>query len=308
MDLLTDSRRRHSRRDILKSSALAIFPLALGAGNSSLLDQQPMTANGGADPYPIPWLDKNGSHNQPAGANLEPSHIYHFKGRVARCSTFTGVGTDNQGNRIAFGSPTTDYGVMQGEFWGARAAQQGAFTHIWLTLFRGPAVPANQIHDFHPPIAPSGLYWVVPVPERGLTISPDGNTFTLEMQDVPVVDQPRWPALDSIAAPARMTFKMVWKSTGEPVRYEDPSKHFRFIGTRASCQLEAQVEVPSVGFSWKSDPLNTSKSDFAILGDEVNGRYYDNWAVAVGLMESLLQSLGFPSALVSWQNERHPVS
>jgi hypothetical protein len=25
-----------------------------------------------------------------------------------------------------------------------------------------------------------------------------------------------------------------------------------------------------------SDPLNTSKSDFAILGDEVNGRYYDN--------------------------------
>ena len=143
-------------------------------------------------------------------------------------------------------------------------------------MFRGPAVPANQIHDFHPPIAPSGLYWVVPVPERGLTISPDGNTFTLEMQDVPVVDQPRWPALDSIATPARMTFKMVWKSTGEPVRYEDPSKHFRFIGTRASCQLEAQVEVPSVGFSWKSDPLNTSKSDFAVVGEEVNGRYYDS--------------------------------
>jgi len=89
-----------------------------------------MTANGGNDPYPIPWLDKNGSHNQPAGANLEPSHIYHFKGRVARCSTFTGMGTDNQGNRIAFGSPTTDYGVMQGEYWGARVGQQGTFTHI----------------------------------------------------------------------------------------------------------------------------------------------------------------------------------
>jgi hypothetical protein len=130
MDLLTNLHRRRSRREILKSSALVLFPLALRSGNSSLLNQQPMTANGGTDPYPIPWLDKNGSHNQPAGANLEPSHIYHFKGRVARCSTFTGVGTDNQGNRIAFGSPTTDYGVMQGEFWGARAAQQGVFTHI----------------------------------------------------------------------------------------------------------------------------------------------------------------------------------
>jgi hypothetical protein len=65
-----------------------------------------------------------------------------------------------------------------------------------------------------------------------------GNTFTLEMQNVPVVDQPRWPALDSIATPARMTFKIVWKSTGEPVKYDDSSRHFRFTGTRASCQLE----------------------------------------------------------------------
>jgi hypothetical protein len=88
------------------------------------------TANGGTDPYPIPWLDKNGSHNQPAGLNLEPSHIYHFKGRVARCSTFNGMGTDNNGNRIAFGSATTDYGLMQGEYWAGRTTQQGTFTHI----------------------------------------------------------------------------------------------------------------------------------------------------------------------------------
>src|SRR5215467_3035911 len=46
----------------------------------------------------------------PAGPNLEPSHIYHFKGLVARCSTFSGVGTDHNGNRIPFGSPTTDFG------------------------------------------------------------------------------------------------------------------------------------------------------------------------------------------------------
>ena len=104
---------------------------------------------------------------------------------------------------------------------------------------------------------------------------PDEKTFTLEMRNVPVVDQPRWPALDSIATPARMTFKMVWKSTGEPVTHEDPSKHFRFIGSRASCQLEAEVEVPSIGFSWKSDPLTTLKADFAIIGEEVNGRYFD---------------------------------
>ena len=135
MDLPTQLSFR-SRREVLKSSAWGLLPMAIPSVRLARLmdqvspEQQPMTANGGSDPYPIPWLDKNGSHNQPAGANLEPSHIYHFKGRVARCSTFTGMGTDNHGNRIAFGSPSTDYGVMQGQYWAARAVQQGTFTHI----------------------------------------------------------------------------------------------------------------------------------------------------------------------------------
>jgi len=114
----------------------------------------------------------------------------------------------------------------------------------------------------------------VPVGVGGLTISSDANTFTLEMKDVLVVDQPRWPAIDSIATPARMTFKMVWKSLMEPVVYDDTSRQFRLTGSRASCQIEAQVEVPSLGFSWKSDPLERTRADFAIIGEEVNGRYY----------------------------------
>lgn len=114
----------------------------------------------------------------------------------------------------------------------------------------------------------------MPVPAGGLSASSDGNTLTLEMKDVRVVDQPRWPAIDSLATPARMTFKTVWKSTGEPVVYDDASQQFRFTGSRASCQLEAQVEVPSIGFSWKSDPLEKSRADFAVMGEEVNGRYY----------------------------------
>ena len=67
---------------------------------------------------------------------------------------------------------------------------------------------------------------------------------------------------------------MVWKSAGEPVTYDDASRQFRFTGFRASCQLEAQVEVPSIGFSWESDPQEKSQAAFAIIGEEVNGRYY----------------------------------
>jgi len=131
MTLIHTPRPNRDRRAFLKSFAFAGTALAAaGMSPGQQTQENRMTANGGAEPYPIPWLDKNGSHNQPAGPNLDPSHIYHFKGRVARCSTFTGIGTDNKANRIAFGSPTTDYGVMQGEYWAGRTAQHGAFTHI----------------------------------------------------------------------------------------------------------------------------------------------------------------------------------
>ena len=119
---------------------------------------------------------------------------------------------------------------------------------------------------------------MVPVASDDLHVSADGSTTTLEMNEVAVIDQPRWPALDSLATPATMSFKMIWKSTGERVDYKDDARHFQFTGTRASCQMEAEVHVPSAGFSWKSDPLSTSKCDFAIIGEEVNGRYYDQAA------------------------------
>lgn len=86
-------------------------------------------SNGGPCPYPIPWLDKNGSHNQAAMPNVELSSIYHFKGRLARCNGFHGMGSDNQGNRLAWGTPTTDYSYMAGEYWAARQAHQAVFAH-----------------------------------------------------------------------------------------------------------------------------------------------------------------------------------
>jgi hypothetical protein len=77
-------------------------------------------SNGGPCPYPIPWLEKNGNHNQSPMSSVELSSIYHFKGRLARCNGFHGMGTDNKGNRLAWGTPTTDYSYMTGEYWAAR--------------------------------------------------------------------------------------------------------------------------------------------------------------------------------------------
>ncbi len=63
----------------------------------------PAPVGGSDEPYPIPWLDKNGSHNQ--------------AGRIARCADFVGSGVDGSGERLAFGLPTTDNSFMDGECW-----------------------------------------------------------------------------------------------------------------------------------------------------------------------------------------------
>ncbi len=131
------------------------------------------------------------------------------------------------------------------------------------------------MHDFHPPISPEGLYWVTPVPSSGLTFSADEEEATLQMTNVPIIDQPRWPAMDAETTPAFMDFKLVIKATGEPVKYEDPSRQYRFEGFKAGGQLEATIRVPSLDFTFKTDPLETSKCDFAVMGSEVNGKYYE---------------------------------
>jgi hypothetical protein len=130
------------------------------------------------------------------------------------------------------------------------------------------------VHDFHPPVAPSGLYWVVTVPEGGITFSSDGRSAELNMKGIDIIDQPRWPQFKADATPGKMDIRIAWKATDETILYNDPQKMFRVEGFKATAQLEAAIDVPSIGFSWKSDPIGTSKAHFAIIGNEVNGKYY----------------------------------
>ena len=116
---------------------------------------------------------------------------------------------------------------------------------------------------------------MVPVPVSGLQVSTDGRSATLEIKDLTVIDQPRWPAYDAGSTKARMSFRVIWQAGPEPILYEDKLKHFRVEGFRAIARAEAAVEVPSLNFSWKSDPIETSSAGFAIIGMEVNGKYYN---------------------------------
>ena len=127
-------RRRWLQLGVTSAIAAWLSEQKLGAHSApqscaSPIPQNHEPSNGGACPYPIPWLDKNGNHNQAAMPNVELSSIYHFKGKLARCNGFHGMGTDNKGIRLAWGTPTTDYSYMTGEYWAARQAHQAIFAH-----------------------------------------------------------------------------------------------------------------------------------------------------------------------------------
>jgi hypothetical protein len=116
---------------------------------------------------------------------------------------------------------------------------------------------------------------VTPVPAASLVFSTDEKTATLQMNNVPIIDQPRWPAMDAETTPAFMDFTLVFKVSDEPVKYEDPARQYRFEGFKATAQLEASIRVPALDFIFKTDPLAESKCDFAVMGKEVNGKYFE---------------------------------
>ena len=86
------------------------------------------------------------------------------------------------------------------------------------------------------------------------------NDRSARVSNVAVIDQPGWPAMDAETTPASMDF---------------PTRQYRFEGFKAAAQLEDTFSVPSIDFTFKTDPLENPKCDFAVMGDEVNGKYYE---------------------------------
>jgi hypothetical protein len=141
-------------------------------------------------------------------------------------------------------------------------------------LYEGPSAPENKAHDFHVPIASSGLYWVIAISDDNLEVAEDGRSATLRVLNKAVIDEPIYPEVGP-SYPAIMSFRVVWEADGDLGAYEDPAKYFRIDGYSARARAKVAVRVPELGFTWQSEPLESSQSVVAILGREVNGHYFE---------------------------------
>ena len=133
-----------------------------------------------------------------------------------------------------------------------------------------------QIHDFNGAVAPSGLFWTVPLPEDAVVVSLDGRQLTVAVQDLAVVDDVLRPV--PFTVPATVSYRIDWKGKkaqkrrgrGLKVTPTDPAAFLgRFRKAKATGTFAGTID----GFSFQSDTVTLAKSRFALVGTERNGTF-----------------------------------
>jgi len=133
------------------------------------------------------------------------------------------------------------------------------------------------MHDFNGGVQPSGLFWIVELPDHALRVSRDGDHAILEARDVSVVDSFQFGG--PVQVPASVSFTVRWDATGPRQRRgsgsgvpaTDPAA---FLGNFAFARSTAQFSGRELGFSFQSNRATTDRG-FAEMGFERNGTFLD---------------------------------
>lgn len=130
-------------------------------------------------------------------------------------------------------------------------------------LWRGQ-VGAELLHDFHPSVPASGLFWTVPVPPENVTFDRDAGTAGLSLTDLAVPDA--LAGDEAARVPATLTLTMAWSDAAEERAVRDDA--IGFAGSYRLCQATIAWSAAVDGFSFVSDPAAEIVLRFAQIGVE----------------------------------------
>jgi len=136
---------------------------------------------------------------------------------------------------------------------------------------------------------PNGLFWIVKVPDSAVQISPDGNTLTIQLDNVPVVDAFRFPppvpgniAPDEVdISPyqlirARTSFAITYTKTPGTVRRirpstDDPLSPLNWAGKMWDATNSGSFSVTYDDGTFSASGTFGSSGNFGEMGTERNG-------------------------------------
>jgi hypothetical protein len=139
---------------------------------------------------------------------------------------------------------------------------------------------SEQIHDYEPGISPTGVFWTVPVPKQAVIVHPGSGRAVLQMTTMPIKDYFDFFNSLTLAVPpedAVVSFRVEWNVTGPWQTVDNPEEDFTFTFRESTAPDGASIVWSAWnagGFSFQSDPANTSVNLYANLGRERNGVFY----------------------------------
>lgn len=140
----------------------------------------------------------------------------------------------------------------------------------------------TQVHDFNPGITPNGVFWIVEVPDDAVKISPDGETLTIHLENVPVVDQGSFPA-GTGTTPATVSFDITYTKSGAPRHVRptsrDPVSPFNWAGEMWTATNSGTFSVAYNDKSFSAQGTFSSDflpaGNFGEMGTERNGSFVE---------------------------------
>ena len=131
-----------------------------------------------------------------------------------------------------------------------------------------------QLHDFNGGIQPSGLFWIVQVPDEALKV--EGPIATLHVVNEPVIDD--FTFLAPGAVPASVSFDVTWAAKGGVEHFRphshDPTDPTNFAAEFRNAVATASFSGSEFGFSFTA--TGSSAGIFAEMGTERNGFFLEN--------------------------------
>ena len=173
---------------------------------------------------------------------------------------------------------------------------------------------------------PNGLFWIVKVPDSAVQISPDGNTLTIHLENVPVVDAFSFPPpVPNNIAPdevnispyqlirARTSFDITYTKTPGTERLvspstDDPLSPLNWAGKMWDATNSGSFSLAYDDGTFSASGTFGSSGNFGEMGTERNGFFVhheeqDN----VGVGEQLLSQPANISQSAPTANASKPV-
>jgi hypothetical protein len=156
-------------------------------------------------------------------------------------------------------------------------------------LFDPDAVgdPNHQSHDFEPGIAPSGLFWTIPIAPWAIDVDARRGRARYRADRVPVSDfhdgnnavgfgSPPRPPL-----PSHVSFDVRWAGNGSPEKIRDDTFHFTGEYVSSPTTISFTAFNDHAGVIYRSDPggqynptADEGGAGMPAVGHERNGVFF----------------------------------